>query len=107
MLKEMRFLDIPDGDPLPRAWVETLDVEAFGAEIKLVEEIGPIFAGCALIRNGLWRLHSPIGYGQIANLIFLTLKNGNFLAIHGFTSKSDADLKAGLDLAAKRWADLM
>ena len=102
MAREMRILDIPDGHPLPRDWLFRLDNEGFEAQIALVEEIGPVFAGCKPLLGDMWLLNEPIGFGDIAHLIFVSVRNRNFLALHGFTSKSRESIDQEIALADKR-----
>lgn len=105
----VRVYDIPDGLPSLRDWLDQQDDEAFFAHIRLLEldDRAPIFLGCRSLPDGLWGLSVPIGYGMVANLIFFSLKNGDFIAVHGFTSITGEDIDAHVDIAVRRKRDLI
>ena len=107
MAREMRFLDIPDGYPLPRDWILGLGSRGFMEQVRLIEEIGPVFAGCQKLADNKWLLHEPIGFGDIANLVFISLRDGNLFALHGFTSRSSEEFDRGIALAESRRLDLI
>jgi hypothetical protein len=56
---------------------------------------GFIVADCTSLGEGLWRLTTMLGFGRRANLIFIELKNGDFLALHAFTSNNDEETARG------------
>ena len=104
--RTMRLYDIPDEHPAVRTWLSELSNEEFLAHILAVQELGPAFAGCQHLPGDLWALTVPIGHGKLANLLFFSLKSGDFLAIHGFTSRHNEDASAEIEIARKRKRDL-
>jgi hypothetical protein len=103
----MRIYDLPDGYPSVRDWLDELSNEEFLAHIYAVQALGPAFAGCKLLSDDLWALSVPIGHGRLANLMFFSLKNGDYLAVHGFTSRRGKDIETEIDIARARKRDLI
>ena len=83
-----------------------LSCEILLGAIEEVELDGPIVAECVPVQEKMWRLTTVLGFGSKANLIFVTVRNGNFLAVHGFTSKTDCEIQAGTALGVARKAAL-
>jgi hypothetical protein len=112
MPREMRFLDIPDGHPLPGDWRREINSEQFDAHIGIIEAEGPIFAGhfydvdCKPMNGRMWMLRLLTGFGFAHHLVFIATRNGNLLALHGFTAKVD-DLREELAIVEQRSLDLM
>ena len=106
MTRQIRFLDIPDGDPLPLNWLKELDSDYFEAHVAMVEKLGPIFAGCKVLAGNMQMLQEPVGRGQLAHLIMLPVRNGDLLAIHGFSTKGREPIDDEIALAARRRREL-
>lgn len=112
MPREMRFLDIPDGNQLPGDWRRKIDSDEFDAHIAIIEAAGPTLAGhlhdvdCRPINERMWVLRLLIGFGDAHHLVFIATRNGNLLALHGFTKKV-SDIHAELAIAEQRRIDLM
>ncbi len=109
---EMKFLDIPDGHPLPLRWLTEIQDEAFNEQILVIAETGPTFAAmcgidCKPISSGMWRLRHLIGFGKAHHLIFIAVRDGNYLALHGFTGGADSIDPGALALAEQRLRDLL
>jgi hypothetical protein len=111
MAREMRFLDIPDGHPLPGDWLRSIDNEEFEAHIRVVEYSGPVFAkldvDCERIKAGMWRLRLLIGFGKAHCLIFIASRDGNLLALHGCTGRAGALDDEAMTIVEQRSLDLV
>ena len=112
MLGEMKFLDIPDGDPLPRQWLDQIDDEAFEKLILKIEVAGPALAAmngvdCKPISSEMWRLRHLIGFGKAHYLIFIAARGDNYLALHGFTDRASSIDPEAMAVAERRLQDLM
>ena len=107
MGRQLRIYDIPDEHPSVIKWLDELANDEFLAHILMVEAVGAAFAGCLLLPNDMWALKLPVGHGQTANLIFFSVKGGDYLAVHGFTLKPGEDEGPHLEIAYKRKRDLI
>ena len=112
MPREMKFLDIPDGHPLPLRWLNEIQSEEFNEQILVIADSGPAFAvmcgiDCKPISSRMWRLRHLIGYGNAHYLIFIATRDGNHLALHGFTGGAGSVDPEALALAEQRLHDLM
>jgi hypothetical protein len=111
--REVLLCDIPDEfqpvadyfDEIRSNYPEVSRDSVLG-EIEDLKIYGPIAAGCLPTADGMWRLTTVLGYGRKSNLILYPLKNGNYLAVHGFVSSDNADIERGLMIATKRKANL-
>jgi hypothetical protein len=107
----MRFLDIPDGHPLPGDWLMSIDNEEFESHIRVVEYSGPMFAkldvDCERIKAGMWRLRLLVGFGKAHFLIFIASRDGNLLALHGYTGSASALDEKAIAIVEQRALDLM
>ena len=101
-VRRMLLYDIPDESQLIGQYLDEIRDQypetswiALLSEIMNVERHGPVFADCKVVAAGVWHLAVHIGFGDIANIIYCSLKSEDYLALHGFTSKSgtDADRK--------------
>jgi hypothetical protein len=111
MAREMRFLDIPDGHPLPHDWLRLIDNKEFEKHIRIVELSGPMFAkldvDCERIKAGVWRLRLLTGFGKAHFLIFIASRDGNLLALHGYTGSAGALDKEAMAIVDQRILSLM
>lgn len=112
MSGEMKFLDIPDGDRLPMDWLKEICDEAFNELVLEIAMTGPALAGingldCKPISSGMWRLRHLIGYGKAHFLIFIGIRNGNHLALHGFTGGASSIDPEAIAIAERRLRDLL
>ncbi|WP_332812117.1 hypothetical protein [Sphingomonas sp.] len=106
MAHRMLLYDIPDAYRPVRDWLDELSNEDFLAHITMVQKFGPVFSGCELLANDLWALRVPIGYGNVANLVFLSLNTRDYLALYGFISKRGQSSEAEMGIANIRRRDL-
>jgi hypothetical protein len=106
MVHRMLIYDIPDAYRPVGDWLNELSNADFLAHIMMVQKVGPVFSGCELLANDLWALRVPIGYGNVANLVFLSLKTGDYLALHGFILKPGQSSEADIHIANIRRRDL-
>ena len=112
-VKRFVVCDIPDEyqpvadylDEVKRDY-PNLSYEILRGAIDVVELDGSIVAECAPVGGKIWRLTTVLGFGNKANLIFVTLRSGDFLAVHGFTSKTDSEIQAGTAIGIARKAAL-
>lgn len=109
---EMKFLDIPDGHPLPLDWLDEIQSEEFNEHILEIAISGPALAAingvdCKPITSKMWRLRHLIGFGKAHNLIFIAVRDGNFLALHGFTGKASSIDSEAMTLVEQRLSDLL
>jgi hypothetical protein len=111
MRGEMKFLDIPDGHALPLHWLDSIASEAFNEDILEIAVAGPAFAAmngvdCRPISSRMWRLRHLIGFGKAHYLIFIAVRNGNLLALHGFTGESGSIDPMAMAIVEQRLQDL-
>lgn len=109
---EMKFLDIPDGHPLPLDWLDKLQDEALNEQILEIAISGPAVAAmngvdCKPITSRMWRLRHLIGFGKAHYLIFIAVRDGNYLALHGFTGGANSIDPEAMALVEKRLNDLL
>lgn len=97
MAHRMLLYDIPDAYRPVRDWLDELSNEDFLAHITMVQKFGPVFSSCELLANDLWALRVPIGYGNVANLVFLSLNTRDF-------SLSTASYRSGARAARPKCA---
>jgi hypothetical protein len=111
MAREMRFLDIPDGHPLPGKWLIEIRSEEFEKHISVVEHRGAALAAldvdCKIFSGSMWRLRLLIGFGNAHHLIFVPVRDGNLLAVHGFTGNASEMEHEEIAIAQARIRDLM
>ena len=112
-MKRFVVCDIPDEyQPVADYFDEVrqdypdLSYQILRGAIDVVKLDGPIVAECAPIGSKMWRLTTVLGFGNKANLIFVTLRSGDFMAVHGFTSKTDSEIQAGTAIGIARKAAL-
>ena len=109
---EMKFLDIPDGHQLPLQWLHEVYDEAFNEQILVIADAGPAFAAmcgvdCKPISSGMWRLRHLIGFGKAHFLIFIAVRGGNYLALHGFTGRANGIDREAMAIVENRLNDLL
>jgi hypothetical protein len=109
---EMKFLDIPDGRQLPLHWLREIHDEAFNEQILVIAESGPAFAAmcgmdCKPISARMWRLRHLTGFGKAHFLIFIAVRGGNFLALHGFTGRANSIDREAMAIVENRLTDLL
>jgi hypothetical protein len=112
MAGEMKFLDIPDGQPLPLQWLRSIQDEEFNELVLEIAVSGPAVAAingldCKPIASGMWRLRHLIGFGKAHYLIFIAVRDGNHLALHGFTGRASSIDSGALAIAEQRLQDLL
>lgn len=107
--RQMLLCDIPDNHQSVSDYLD--DIMGYYPEVSYdnvceairdVEIYGRIVAGCFLVAPNFWKLSVPIGFGHQAHILFVELKNGNYLAIHAFTSKKKRDIEQGVAEAIAR-----
>ncbi len=108
---EMKFLDIPDGHPLPLDWLDEIQSEAFEERVLEIAITGPAVAAmngvdCKPISSRMWRLRHLIGFGKAHYLIFIAARDGNLLALHGFTGSANSIDPKALAIVEQRLRDL-
>jgi hypothetical protein len=108
----MKFLDIPDGHPLPLNWLDKIQSEAFNEHILDIADSGPAFAAmsgvdCTPISSRMWRLRLLIGFGKAHYLIFIAARDGNLLALHGFTGGANSIDPEAMAIVEQRLQDLL
>ncbi len=109
---EMKLLDIPDGHPLPLQWLDEIQCEVLNEHILEIAISGPAIAAvngvdCKLISSRMWRLRHLIGFGKAHYLIFIAVRDGNHLALHGFTGDAGSIDPLAMAIAEQRLADLL
>ena len=109
---EMKFLDIPDGLPLPLDWLMNTNDEAFSELVLEIAKTGPAIAAingldCKPISSRMWRLRHLIGFGKAHYLIFIAVRDGNHLALHGFTDRASSIDPEAMAIAEQRLQDLL
>jgi hypothetical protein len=109
---EMKFLDIPDGHPLPLEWLRDINDEVFNELVLEIAMTGPALAAingldCKPISSGMWRLRHLIGFGKAHYLIFIAIRDGNHLALYGFTGGASSIDAEAMAIAERRLRDLM
>lgn len=109
---EMKFLDIPDGHPLPLHWLDEIQDEVFNEHILEIAISGPALAAmsgvdCKPISSNMWRLRHLIGFGKAHYLIFIAVRDGNLLALHGFTGGASSIDPEAMAIVEQRLNDLL
>ena len=109
---DMKFLDLPDGHPLPLDWLREIQDEAFNALILEVAITGPASAAingvdCKPVSSRMWRLRHLIGFRKAHYLIFIAVRDGNLLALHGFTGRATSIDPEAMAIVEQRLQDLL
>lgn len=106
--------DIPDEDQLIHQYLDEIrhthspvSADILLEHMKDVANEGRFITGCKPVGDDLWALDVPIGYGDIARILFFEVKNGDYLAVHGFTKGDEMSAQEGLAVAVRRKRDLM
>jgi hypothetical protein len=112
MPREMKFLDIPDGHQLPLTWLDKINDEELNEQILEIADAGATFAAlngidCKPISSRMWRLRHLIGFGKAHYLVFIAARDGNYLALHGFTSGASSIDPEAMAIVEQRLHDLL
>lgn len=102
LVRQLLLCDIPDEYQSVRDYLKDVkrdypyaSWESIFGGIAELERFGALVAGCVDIGSDCWRLPMTLGFGRLANLIFVKLRSGDFLAVHAFSSETSEQLEAG------------
>jgi phage-related protein len=104
------FYRTSSGNEPVREWLKALSAEdrmVIGVDIKTVEFGWPIgMPVCRSLGEGIWEVRSNLADGRIARVLFALHENKLYL-LHGFIKKTQKTPPHELDLARRRFREVM
>ena len=105
----LRFYRSSAGAEPVRDWLRTLDEadrHAIGLDLMRAQWRWPVGTPlCRPMGRGLWEVRTDLPSRRIAR-VFLCMKGGCLVALHGFIKKAQKTPDSGLTLAHKRQKDV-